>query len=143
MTAKPSGAASRQLAQRITFVVNALTRRHGSLWRDRYTRRDLTSLRQVRNALVYVLMNIRKHAFEGKERVLAELTLDPCSTAAWFEGWDPRAGPMLADLRKSLAARNLLESPVARPRTWLARIGWQRHGLVLQTERPRSSVRYL
>lgn len=128
------------LAQRITFIVNALMRRHGSLWRDRYTRRDLTSLRQVRNALVYVLMNFRKHALDDEDRAFFDITLDPCSSAAWLEGWDSRAGPMLDELRRELAQKNQLERPVSPPRTWFARTGWKRHGPILPTERPRSAA---
>jgi putative transposase len=128
-----------RLGQRITWDVNRLTGRHGSLWRDRYTRRDLTSLRQVRNALVYVLMNVRKHSTNDEEDYrVARRTLDPRSSAAWFDGWHPRAGPMLAELQRDLAASSLTASPVAPPRTWLARTGWKRHGLILPTEAPSS-----
>jgi putative transposase len=127
-----------RLAQRMAWDVNAATRRHGSLWRDRYTRRDLTSLRQVRNALVYVLMNIRKHAIMEEEIVVSRLTLDACSSAAWLDGWDPRAGPWLAALAKELREAKLTDRPVSPPRTWFLRAGWKRHGLVLPTERPKS-----
>lgn len=128
------------LASRIAFVVNKVLGRHGSLWRDRYTRRDLTSLRQVRNALVYVLMNIRKHAVGEKAQALASIRLDPFSSAAWLEGWDPRAGPMLYELHDDLLRRELFECPVSRPRTWFAAMGWKRHGLLLHTESPRPKI---
>jgi putative transposase len=127
-----------RLAQRLAWDVNAITGRHGSLWRDRYTRRDLTNLRQVRNALVYVVMNIRKHASDDEERATAHATLDPCSSAAWLEGWHARAGPWLAALVRDLAEKSWTFPPVARPRTWSARVGWKRYGLVLPTERPRT-----
>ncbi|AKU97764.1 hypothetical protein AKJ09_04428 [Labilithrix luteola] len=125
------------LASRLAWAINRLVRRHGSLWRGRYTRRDLTSLRQVRNALVYVLMNIRKHAVGEKSQFLASISLDPYSSAAWFEGWDPRAGPMLGELWSTLIRRDWHERPVRAPRTWFARTGWKRHGLVHPNERPR------
>ncbi|AKU98289.1 hypothetical protein AKJ09_04953 [Labilithrix luteola] len=127
------------LASRLAWAVNKILRRHGSLWRDRYTRRDLTNLRQVRNALVYVLMNVRKHTAGEKNRFLASIELDRYSSAAWFEGWDPRAGPMLMELWEMLIRRDQFERPVARPRTWFARTGWKRHGLVLPSEHPASS----
>jgi len=38
-----------------------LGRERGKLWGDRYHRRDLKTPRQVRNALVYVLANDKKH----------------------------------------------------------------------------------
>lgn len=128
-----------RLAQRLAWDINALTHRHGSLWRDRYTRRDLTSPRQVRNALVYVLMNFRKHALDEIEFALASMTLDPCSSALWFDGWHTRAGPFLDMLRREFEEAKLPDSPVSAPRTWLARIGWKRHGTVLPTEHPRVS----
>jgi hypothetical protein len=33
------------------------------LWRERYHARELTTPRSVRNALVYVLMNAKKHGY--------------------------------------------------------------------------------
>jgi hypothetical protein len=40
----------------------------------------------VRNALVYVLANSRKHA----QRTL-RAGVDPCSSGAWFDGWRGRS----------------------------------------------------
>src|SRR3954453_15816917 len=50
-----------RFASRVAMGINTVARRSGRLWRERYPRRDLTSPNQVRNALVYVIMNIRKH----------------------------------------------------------------------------------
>ena len=52
--------------------------------------------------------------------------LDPCSSAAWFAGW-----------RTAPATTALGPPPVAVARTWLARMGWRRHGLIHAGERPR------
>jgi putative transposase len=88
---------------------NAL-RRRGSVWGDRYHRRDLGSPRDVRNAVVYVMNNHLKH-HEWEDGLV-----DPFSSAPWFEAWmhkpDPPADPC----------------PVERARTWLMRGGW--HGNV-------------
>jgi putative transposase len=120
------------MASAIAREVNNSVHRVGSLWRDRYHRRDLASPRQVRNALVYVLMNFRKHkAFD----VAAATELDSRSSATWFNGWDPRAGPMLARLR----AEGLVGDrpcPVAEPSVWLLTTGWRRYGLVHANEHP-------
>jgi hypothetical protein len=53
------------------------------VWGDRYHRRDLTSARQVRNAILYCLANYKKHqgVTDGMPRI------DPCSSARWFQGW--------------------------------------------------------
>lgn len=45
---------------RVAMEINRIAGRSGRLWRERYHRRDLTSPRQVRHALVHMLMNVRK-----------------------------------------------------------------------------------
>jgi putative transposase len=120
------------LFSRIAFEVNRVERRHGKLFRDRHHRRALTSPRDVRNCLVYVMFNDRKHA-----RSVAELThdggwFDTCSSALWFQDWDPRARPP--------PLLNEGPPPIATPQTWLARVGWKRAGGPIRfDERPRSS----
>jgi putative transposase len=112
----------RGLAIRLARAVNRALGRRGRVWADRYHARALSTPRAVRNALVYVLMNFKKHGVVGTER-------DPCSSAGWFSGFRalpkaPASGPR----------------PVATARTWLARIGWRRHGLIDAGERPKSSA---
>jgi len=51
----------RGLAIRIARYVNDLLGRRGTFWADRWHGRALRSPREVRNALVYVLANFRKH----------------------------------------------------------------------------------
>ena len=110
------------LAIRLAKAVNRALARHGRVWGDRYHARSLATPREVRNALVYVLQNVRKHVpyFRG---------LDSRSSAAWFSGWK--------------AARETVRSlsPVSCPRTWLATVGWRRHGLIGEDERPQASRR--
>ena len=68
--------------------------------------------------LARTLMNFRKH--------LKDVTgIDPCSSAAWFAGW--RVPPV---------ANGIGPPPVASARTWLARVGWRRHGLIRLEEQP-------
>jgi putative transposase len=120
---------------RVAMMVNALTKRHGKFWRDRYHRRDLTSPSQVRNALVYVLMNIRKHNEGAREEAHEDVRarLDGCSSARWLDGWHPLAMPPLEDL-----ADNRGPPPVVPPQSWLTRKGWKTRGLIRITEMPRS-----
>lgn len=132
--------AVQHLARRITWDVNRLRQRTGSLWRDRYTRRDLTNLRQVRNALVYVLMNTRKHQGDARGAFLASIVLDPCSSAAWLDGWAPTATWRLRELQLDLVRHDLFDCPVAEPRTWALRVGWKRYGLIRDDETPRVSI---
>lgn len=108
------------LTIRVAKAVNRVLGRHGRVWADRFHARMLRTPREVRNALVYVLNNWRKH-IPGARGV------DSRSSAAWFTGW--RTSP----------SRVAGTSPVATARTWLARIGWRRHGLIDVDESPRGS----
>lgn len=105
------------LAIRVAKAANRALQRRGAVWADRYHARALSSPRAVRNAVVYVLQNWRKHLSGVRG-------LDPCSSATWFPGWRVM-GP-------AAAAR----SPVVAARTWLARWGWRRHGLIDVHEAP-------
>ena len=69
----------RGLAIRIARAVNGALGRRGPVWDERYHARALTTPRAVRHAIVYVLMNFKKHATRGGE-------IDPCSSGAWFDG---------------------------------------------------------
>jgi putative transposase len=139
----------RTLFSRIAFAVNAIARRHGKLFRDRHHRHELISPREVRNALVYILFNDRKHRpssargseARSAENPVASPSLDPCSSAWWFRDWAPWDHP----------PRNLLrdraEAPTAEPKTWLASFGWRwglgrnRDGRIRFSEAPRSALR--
>jgi hypothetical protein len=97
------------MAGRAARAVNRCLRRTGKVWSGRYHARRLASPREVRNAIVYVLFNFRK-------RLRAARGIDPCSSAAWFDGWSEPPVPTGAP------------SPVAAPRTWLGTTGWRRAG---------------
>jgi REP element-mobilizing transposase RayT len=111
-----------RLLSRLAMTINALARRRGKVWRDRYHRRDLRSPRQFRSALVYVLFNMRKHALTERDVELWARCIDPCSSAAWFTGWLAEHGPQASSIARA--------GPpiVAPPRSWLARGGWERGG---------------
>src|SRR5438093_9220149 len=74
------GRGLRGVTIRVARAVNRALGRRGAVWGDRYHARALTTPRAVRHAIVYVLLNRRKHC-EG------ERGLDPCSSAPWFDGW--------------------------------------------------------
>jgi REP-associated tyrosine transposase len=107
------------LAIRIARRLNAALGRRGAVWGDRYHARVLRTPREVRNAIVYVLQNWKKH-------LRAATGLDPCSSAAWFAGWRVATGVASGP------------RPVTRARTWLAAVGWRRLGLIDPGERPRA-----
>ncbi len=108
----------RGLAIRVARAVNRALGRRGRVWGDRYHARALTTPRAARHALVYVLMNFKKH---GAQRTV----VDARSSALWFDGW--RDSPPVAS-----------PSPLPPPRTWLGRVGWRRLGLIGLGEAPRS-----
>jgi hypothetical protein len=110
---------------RFARAVNRVLGRRGRVWGDRFHARALRTPREVRNGIVYVLMNWKKHVPGAAE-------YDPCSSAWAFTGWKvpPSVGPP-ADL----PARR--ESPT----TWLLRTGWKRHGLIGPHERPHARLR--
>ena len=110
----------RGLAIRLARAVNRALRVRGSVWGDRYHARALTTPRAVRTAIVYVLMNAKKHG----RRIASGL--DAFSSAPWFSGFRARA------------VTTTDESPVHAPKTWLARVGWRRWGLIALSERPRA-----
>jgi putative transposase len=126
------------IASGVARAVNGMARRSGRFWRDRYHRHDLVTPREVRNAIVYVTMNVRKHGVH--ERGVMR-KLDARSSAAWLEGWQARAGPWLDALARERLVREALRDarPVEPSATWLGTAGWKRHGLIAPDERPVSA----
>jgi hypothetical protein len=125
------------LAIRLALAINrALGRRKGRVVGDRYHVRPLTTPRQMRTSMVYVLLNFRKH-------LNAPAIIDPRSSGPQFSGW--HGGDQLdsADVASGAAGatRGGLVATVA-PTTWMATIGWRRAGGLLKLEeRPAASPR--
>jgi REP element-mobilizing transposase RayT len=101
-------------------------RRRGTVFPDRYHAEIITSPRQARHALAYVLLNWKKHQ-EDRALPMREWKVDWFSTAAMFPGWAEYApyedepflwrGPQTYD-----------PLVVYQPRTWLLRDGWRKGG---------------
>jgi REP element-mobilizing transposase RayT len=104
------------LTSRMARAVNRALGSAGTVFADRYHAHELRTPRETRHALLYVLQNWAKHGPGG--------AYDPCSSAVWFDGWSraPSAEPT--------------PPLVARPRTWMVRVGWRRHGLLHPGEKP-------
>jgi REP-associated tyrosine transposase len=112
------------LSVRIVRGLNRLWKRSGSVFEDRYHARILTTPSAVRNALVYLLNNARKHgAWFAKSP-------DVYSSGPAFDGWRAALSPAASRAR-------LLPSP----RTWLLSVGWKRHGLLGVLEAPKEESR--
>ena len=122
------GRGMRGFSTRTARRLNRAAERTGRVWADRYHRHDLRTPREVRNALVYVLGNGAKHG------VVPVGTIDPCSSARFFDGW--------ATPPPGLAANDDAEVRPVRPaESWLLRVGWLKvwPGYVLFTETPKTA----
>ena len=107
----------------------------GNVLADRYHALILKTPRAVRNAIVYVLQNGRKHDAWRLARP------DPYSSGASFDGWElgrhPERQAAPWDRGRSDADSKPRARPwTARPRTWLLAVGWRRHGLIQLSEAP-------
>jgi REP element-mobilizing transposase RayT len=102
------------LEVRIARAMNKLMHRSGAVFADRYHSRALSTPLEVRRVIEYVLKN-RQHHLGARASAI-----DPCSSAAWFDGWRT---PAVFDARATPLVRE--------PRSWLLRIGWRRHGLLV------------
>ena len=115
---------------RLARRLNRALGRKGTLFGERYHNRSLSSPREVRNALRYVLNNERHHA-DKRGQTLPANWLDPFSSAPWFEGW---AAPVETS---TLPAKVLaLPRPTMKPSVWLLTTGWKKHGLIQFDEVP-------
>jgi len=113
------------VAVRLARGINRVIGRRGNVWSDRYHARALSTPREMRHALVYVLANWRKH-------VPGARGLDPCSSSSLFDGWKlpPTQGP----------PPDAEDDSVRPAQSWLARVGWKRHGLIGPDERPSGRI---
>ena len=103
------------LAIRLALAVNRVLGRKGKVVGDRYHARPLTSPRQMRTSMVYVLFNFRKH-------LRAPACIDPRSSGPHFAGW--QRAPRATSVAPAIAA----------PVTWMARIGWRLAGGPLRVD---------
>ena len=121
----------RALEIRLARAINNVMKRKGRVFADRYHARALSTPTEVRNALVYVLQNARKHL---RARGIAPRRdwLDKFSSAPWFDGWKDVMKPAQTRARNEIAvAMSAVPANLdSRPRTWLLRSGWRRRGLI-------------
>ena len=105
-------------------------RRTGNVFVDRYYARNLTTPREVRNCLSYVLNNWRHHRAD-REPMRRTWKIDPFSSALAFDGWKERPeGKRFAIPPEYDGAWIWL------PSSWLLTTGWRRAGLVSIYEVP-------
>jgi|SRR5436853_2195278 len=107
-------------AQRLNraYSQRAGKKRRGSVFPDRYHARSITSVRELRNVVSYVLNNFRHHGGYGP--TLYEGRLDAFSSAIWFPGWKERTTAIVH------VPRGYDPPPHVLPQTWLLNEGWKR-----------------
>jgi len=101
--------------------------RVGGVFADRYHAVVLSTPKQVRNTLCYVLNNWKHHG-ETTASLRGDWNIDPYSSAISFNGWKE---PDATRTQGKYAAPLVWE-----PQTWLLRVGWKRHGLISLHEVP-------
>ncbi|HEX7843229.1 MAG TPA: transposase [Kofleriaceae bacterium] len=106
-------------------------RRRGAVFPDRYHAEIITSPRQTRHALSYVLNNWRKHQ-EDRRAPMSAWTIDWFSSAAMFPGWTEYGEE--AFLWRGPPTYDPLV--VYQPKTWLLREGWKKAGAISYREVP-------
>ncbi len=111
----------RSLAITAARAINRVLGRTGKVFAYRYHATAISSPRQMRNALSYVLNNWRRHDEDETCEAAHRATLDPYSTAIHFRGW--REGTFSPPA-------NYEPLPSAAAETWLLRVGWERHGRI-------------
>ncbi|HET9627162.1 MAG TPA: transposase [Kofleriaceae bacterium] len=110
-------------------------RRRGSVFPDRYHAEIITSPRQARHVLSYVMNNWRKHGEDRRGRMQA-WKIDWFSSAIAFVDWAEYGDSPW--LWRGPAVYEPLW--VRQPTTWLLRVGWKRHGLISYREVPGARV---
>jgi hypothetical protein len=115
--------------------VNRLLFRRGRLVAERWHGRALSTPRAVRQALIYVLANFKKH------REHARALVDPYSSAIYFAGFSEYGGrsPVEVDQRLARRAAGSRGPPIPPPKSWLLTTGWRRHGALSVFDAPKSS----
>jgi putative transposase len=114
------GCGMKSIGARLARAIHRAFAIAGPVLDGRYHLRVLRTPREVRNALAYVLLNARHHLMK-RGGTPSRHVPDAASSARWFDGWVARGEP-----RSSPPG----VPEVARPHTWLARVGWRRHGLI-------------
>jgi REP element-mobilizing transposase RayT len=121
------GRGMKAISARVARAVHRAFGCAGAVLHGRYHLRILRTPREVRSALAYVLLNVRKH-FKQRWGYAPAVRLDVASSGRWFDGWrrQPPEGPDAGSGPRDVAS----------PRTWLLAAGWRRHGLIDPAEVP-------
>lgn len=110
--------------------INAALATSGTVFIDRYFATPLSTPRQIRNTIAYVLNNWRHHD-EDKAAFARAWRCDPFSTGSSFDCWRELRGEPFVPQQTSYVPLSPRD-----PTTWLLRVGWKRHPAVSFYEVP-------
>ena len=120
----------KSLGARFARCVNRVFGRKGRVLADRFHHVAKRTPTEVRRALAYLLLNIRKH-YREKHGRKPPAVLDGASSGLWFNGWKGGVPPPFGRCADAGRVRE-----VAAPGTWLLATGWRRIGLIDPAEVP-------
>jgi putative transposase len=130
--------AAKHLNREISIKRALPVRRRGTVFPDRFHQEIITTRKQARHTLSYVLNNWRKHC-EDRGDAQRAWNVDPFSTGAVFSGWKA-----LEDAHVMWRLPPTYDPLVVYlPRTWLLTTGWQMYGLIKFDEVPSEKPRRL
>jgi len=110
------GRGMKSIGARIARAIQRVFALTGRILSGAYHAHVLRSPSEVRRALAYVLLNVRKH-YTQLHGHPPRVRLDRASSSRWFPGFTRPLASSLKGPRE-----------VAEPRTWVLRQGWQRRG---------------
>lgn len=113
------------LSVRIARALNRVLERSGTVFADRYHERVLTSPKQTRNCLAYVLGNAKKH---GIGTTAPSGWVDAMSSAPFFDGWR-------IPVHFHAESWTSSDPPTSAPESFFLRGGWRRGGGLLDPDR--------
>jgi len=116
--------AAKHVNREVSIQRRLAKRRRGSVFPDRYHMEIITTPRQARHALAYVLNNWRKHREDMESSDARQWKVDPYSSGVMFAGWREREGAQFM-MRHRETYQPLV---VYLPRTWLLQTGWRLGG---------------
>lgn len=108
------------LAIALAKAINRASARRGAVFAFRYHAVALTSPRQVRHTLGYVLGNWRHHREDTRCAAARRALFDPYATAAQFDGWS-----------RPFDGSPHVAFTVDPPTRWLLTRGWRKAGAAL------------
>jgi hypothetical protein len=125
----------RSLSINLARAINQTHGSYGPVFAHRYHETQITTARQARNSIAYVLNNWRKHREDFANNRAMTAKLDRYASGLAFDGWCDENGQ---EVPPFIAPAGYQPLPVSPPTTSLLRSDWRRYGLIELFETPGS-----